>query len=173
MQRANVNHGKFFAILLAFFLPLLLAHLIYASGFKGKTSNLGQWADDHASVEKVIKSSDSKPLSLPQKWHLILWQQTPFDAAAQKHITQIDNLHILLRRDMDRLQPLVLTTQTPPKHATIPVIQVQQIPQEIAPGNWRSLVDPDGRIVLNYPQEQPIEDTMKDLKRLLKFRQDS
>ena len=170
MQRASINHIKFLSILMAFFLPLLIAHLVYASGFKGNTSNKGQWADTNLKVSS-LHTIDHQPVSLPHRWHVVAWQNTAFDDAFHKHMTQIDHLHTLLRRDMDKVDIMIFTTTQLPT-TTLKTRQLERFPAELSEGNWRSIIDPDGRIILHYPASQAIEDTLKDLKQALKFRRD-
>ena len=54
-------------------------------------------------------------------------------------MTQIDHLHTLLRRDMDKVDIMIFTTtncQPPPKTR-----QLESFPAELSEGNWRSIID--------------------------------
>ena len=159
------------ALFAGVFGPMLVAMLLYRTGWiEGGRSNHGELLDP-------IRPVSALSSELPQRsgvWSLAL--RVPdacVDATCRGHLDRLRRLHLLLNRDVARVERVLVTERAEDAVAALrepfPRLRV------VAPGSGTLgaegvavfLVDPLGNVVLRYGPEQIGEPLLEDLEHLL------
>lgn len=122
----------------------------------------------------ALPLADLQPAVDPQgRWLLVLAPGRDCPADCLRRIDELRRVQVSLYKEMDRVRRLVLVDGQP--SAELAAIGRQQPDLLIArrPASWSRLdavhvLDPQGRLVLDYPTDAPPRDIRSDLERLLK-----
>lgn len=118
--------------------------------------------------------ADLQPAADPQgRWLLVLAAHGDCAADCLRRIDELRRIQVSLYKEMDRVRRLVLVDGLP--SAELAALAKQQPDLLIAsrPASWDRLttlhvLDPQGRLVLDYATDAPARDIRSDLERLLK-----
>ena len=164
-----------------FFGPFLIAALAKYYGWfaVSETVNYGTLVKPAVllSDQTLTVSNKDKNIRLRDKWSLLLFIPDDCDSECLKSVREVEAIHLLLNRDIQRVQLLAVN-----KNDVEPGLYrndlkqdkaLQAIQQEIANAgqslSGSYLIDPKGFMVLTYPQVLDGKKLQKDLKRLLKY----
>jgi cytochrome oxidase Cu insertion factor (SCO1/SenC/PrrC family) len=166
-------------------LPFAIAGGLYLFGWQpARTANHGQLLDPPLPLPASgLLTPEGQPLAstdLGDKWLLLLSGEGPCDAACISRIDEMRRIQVSLNKDMGRLRRVVLSDQpNDPQINTLrqrqPDLLVAIVPPNWLPANNGSngyrlhVVDPQGRLIMNYPAEVAAKAVRSDLERLLKF----
>jgi hypothetical protein len=166
-------------IALLFIIPLLLAAWLYASGWRpGGTVNRGQLIIPPVDVSMIeLTPLNGGPVRrFGGQWTLVHTADAPCAADCLGRLYDTRQVRIAIGRDIDRVQRFVLLNSPAD---SLPEADREQHPDLImlrAPSGDEFpadgsvfLVDPLGNLMMRYAPDQPAEDILKDLKRLLKL----
>ncbi|MCV6591156.1 MAG: hypothetical protein OIF57_19345 [Marinobacterium sp.] len=164
--RAPLNRMTFWMIWLVGGGPLLLAMFLYFSAasdsglWSGQGSQKGELLQTGQTLEQwAVKDGQGNPLAATGLWQIVLAVPQHCTERCAWWQTQLVQLHRALGKNQQRVQWLSLEGARTEESAR------QQLEQQGA-GIW--LADPHGNLVLRYRLEQPPQDLLKDLRRLLK-----
>jgi hypothetical protein len=166
-------------------LPFVIAAGLYFIGWQpARTTNHGHL---HSPPQVLppggLRSADGQALptaELGGKWLLILSGNGPCDAACAARIEEMRRIQVSLNKEMSRLRRVVLTDRAgDPELAAARQRQPDLVIAE-APANWLPgssdvagyhlhIVDPQGRLIMDYPVDVAAKGVRADLDRLLKF----
>ncbi|WP_369600568.1 hypothetical protein AAIA72_12040 [Hahella sp. SMD15-11] len=113
-------------------------------------------------------------------WLLAVYSEGPCLEACREQALKMRQVNVALGKDQTRVVRRFLGEAVPVDHAVAPTLTLSPEQQtrlraqlraagiELRPLD-RLVVDPHGNVVLHYQASQPAEDTLKDLRRLLKL----
>ena len=166
-------------------LPFAIAGGLFLFGWQpARTTNHGQLLTPPLPLPASgLLTPDGRKLAtadLGGKWLLVLSGSGPCDADCTGRIDEMRRLQVALNKDMGRLRRVILSDQ--PSDAEITATRERQpdLLVAAAPPNWLPgasvsagyrlhIVDPQGRLLMDYPGDVAAKDVRADLERLLKF----
>lgn len=177
------KHGRRMFLLMfgIFFGPFLIAALAKYYGWFAitETVNYGTLVKPAVllSDQTLTVSNKDKSVRLRDKWSLLLFIPDDCDTDCLKSVREVEAIHLLLNRDIQRVQLLAVNkNDVEPGLYRNDLIQdeaLKTIQQEITKAgqslSGSYLIDPKGFMVLTYPQVLDGKKLQKDLKRLLKY----
>lgn len=177
-----------FLLAAIFVLPFLIGTGLFWSGWRpGKFSNHGELLQPPLDLPSDgLSRADGQPLptsSLLGKWLLVLPVSGECQAACLKNLQQMQQVHIALNKDQDRLQrvlissgaaaPAPLQTRFPDLALAVvaPANPVTPAWQRALAGTGQTvfIVDPMGKVIMRYAEPGDMRGVLKDLERLLKY----
>jgi hypothetical protein len=182
-QRSSVAMLALVVSLLA--LPFAIAGGLYLFGWQpAHTANHGQLLDPPLPLPASgLRTPEGQPLAtanLGDKWLLLLSGNGPCDADCISRIDEMRRIQVSLNKDMGRLRRVVLSDQ--PSDPQINILRQLQpdllvvmpmpnwLPGSAGDAGYRlHVVDPQGRLIMNYPADATAKAVRSDLERLLKF----
>ena len=166
-------------------LPFAIAGGLYLFGWQPvRTANHGQLLNPSLPLPASgLLTTDGQALAtaeLGDKWLLLLSGNGPCDADCTSQIDEMRRIQVALNKDMGRLRRVVLSDQMSDAEFSAarqrqPDLLVAAAPQNWLPGATGNtgyrlhIVDPQGRLVMDYPADAAAKDVRADLERLLKF----
>ena len=158
-------------VIALFALPFAVAGGLFYGGWQPeRTANRGALV-----VPPVaLPLADLQPAVDPQgRWLLVLAAGGDCTATCLRRIDELRRIQVSLYKEMNRVRRLVLVDGLPPAEL---VALGQQQPDLLIvrrPASWARLaaihvLDPQGRLVLDYAEDAPPRDIYSDLERLLK-----
>lgn len=166
------SHWRLFLLVGTLFaLPFAVAAGLFFGGWHPeKTANRGTLV----MPPLPLPLTDLKPAFDPQgRWLLVLNAGDECSADCLRHIDELRRVQVSLYKEMNRVRRLVLVDN--PFSAELAALARQQPDLLIArrPQSWGRLsaihvLDPQGRLVLDYATDAPPRDIRSDLERLLK-----
>ncbi|MCG2577437.1 hypothetical protein LZ012_10575 [Dechloromonas sp. XY25] len=122
----------------------------------------------------ALPLAELQPVVDPQgRWLLVLAGGRDCAADCLRHVDELRRVQVSLYKEMNRVRRLVLVDNEP--SAELTALARQQLDLLIArkPASWARIdaihvLDPQGRLVLDYTVEAPPRDIRSDLERLLK-----
>jgi len=166
-------------------LPFAIAGGLYLFGWQpARTAHHGQLLDPPLPLPASgLRTPEGQPLAtadLGDKWLLLLSGDGPCDMACVNRIDEMRRIQVSLNKDMARLRRVVLSDQ--PNAEAFATFRQRQPDLLVAtpPPNWLPggkgdsayrlhIVDPQGRLIMNYPADVTAKAVRSDLERLLKF----
>lgn len=166
-------------------LPFVIAGGLYLFGWQpARTANHGQLLNPPLPLPAGgLRAPDGQALAtadLGGKWLLLLSGSGPCDADCAARIDEMRRIQVALNKDMGRLRRVVLSDQ--PSDAEFaaarqrqPDLLVATAPPRWLPGTAGKagyrlhIIDPQGRLVMDYPANVAAKGVRADLERLLKF----
>jgi len=166
-------------------LPFAIAGGLYLFGWQPvRTANHGQLLNPPLPLPASgLLTTDGQALAtaeLGDKWLLLLSGNGPCDAGCTSRIDEMRRIQVSLNKDMARLRRVVLSDL--PNDAELiaarsrqPDLLVVTAPPKWLPGSTGDagyhlqIVDPQGRMIMNYAADVPAKGVRADLERLLKF----
>ena len=166
-------------------MPFVIAGGLYLFGWQpARTANHGQLLNPPLPLPASgLLTPDGKTLetaALGGKWLLLLSGNGPCDANCAARIDEMRRIQVSLNKDMGRLHRLVLSDQ--PSDAEFAAARQRQpdLLVATAPPRWLAgangtagyrfhIVDPQGRLIMDYPADVAAKSVRADLERLLKF----
>ncbi len=124
-------------------------------------------------VQPPVAVGRAAGLGLEGYWTIGYLTPDPCDAACGTRIHQLGQARLATGVERDRVRRLVLHPgdQVPPVADSRIVVDAAQawrpLPGGLEPGAY-FMVDPMGRLMMTYAPDQPADDLLKDLQRLLK-----
>jgi len=129
-----------------------------------------------------LKTTDGRPLAtaeLQGKW-LLLSGKGSCDADCVRRIDEMRRIQVSLGRQMGRLRRVVATDRIADGELAAALRQQPDLVLAEAPANWLPgsgddpgyrlhIVDPQGKLIMNYPSEVTTKGVRSDLVHLLKF----
>ncbi|HLO61482.1 MAG TPA: hypothetical protein VK165_00815 [Azonexus sp.] len=154
-----------------FALPFTVAGGLFYGGWQPeRTANRGTLV-----VPPVaLQLADLQPAVDPQgRWLLVLAGGGNCAADCLRRIDELRRIQVSLYKEMSRVRRLVLVDDLPSAELTTLARQQPDLLIARRPASWARLdavhvLDPQGRLVLDYTQEAPPRDIRSDLERLLK-----
>lgn len=166
-------------------LPFAIAAGLYFFGWQpAHTANHGQLLDPPVPLPASgLLTPEGRPLATAElggKWLLLMSGDGPCDAACISRIDEMRRIQVSLNKDMGRVRRVVLSDQpNDPQFLAFrqhqPDLLVATPPPNWLPGTTGDssyrlhLVDPQGRLIMNYPANVSAKAVRSDLERLLKF----
>ena len=166
-------------------LPFAIAGCLFLFGWQpARTINHGQLLNPPLPLPASgLQTADGQMLAtvdLGGKWLLLLNGSGPCDAECTGRIDEMRRIQVALNKDMGRLRRVVLSDQMSDAEFSAarqrqPDLLVAAAPQNWLPGATGNtgyrlhIVDPQGRLVMDYPADAAAKDVRADLERLLKF----
>lgn len=166
-------------------LPFVIAGGLYFVGWQPeRTTNHGELLNPPLPLPASgLFSTDGQPLAtgeLHGKWLLVLSGSGPCAADCASRIDEMRRIQVSLNKEMGRLRRVVLTDQpADPALASArqrqPDLVLARAPAGWLPGLPRPadyrlhVVDPQGKLIMDYPVDVAAKDVRFDLDRLLKF----
>ncbi len=166
-------------------LPFAIAGGLFVFGWQpARTTNHGQLLNPPLPLPASgLLTPDGRVLAtadLGGKWLLVLNGSGPCDADCSGRIDEMRRIQVALNKDMGRLRRVILSDQ--PSDAEFaaarqrqPDLLVATAPRHWLPGAGGAagyrlhIVDPQGRLVMDYPAGAAAKGVRADLERLLKF----
>ena len=167
-------------------LPFAIAALLYFVGWQPeRTGNRGQLRNPPVSLPAGgLRMPDGRQLAtveLQGKWLLLLNGRGQCAADCVQRIDEMRRIQVSLNKDMGRLRRVVLSDRiTDPEFAAAlqrqPDLVLAEAPPRWLPGSddddagYRlHIVDPQGKLIMDYAADIPGKWVRGDLERLLKF----
>jgi hypothetical protein len=166
-------------------LPFVIAAGLYFVGWQpARTTNHGHLhSPPQALPPGGLRSAYGQPLptaELGGKWLLMLSGSGPCNAACVERIDEMRRIQVSLNKEMARLRRVVLTDRAGDAELAAarrrqPDLVVAEAPADWLPGSGDTpdyrlhIVDPQGRLVMDYPVDVAARGVRADLDRLLKF----
>ena len=166
-------------------LPFLIAGGLYLFGWQpARSANHGQLLNPPLPLSASgLLTPEGQALAtaeLGDKWLLLLSGSGPCDADCANRIDEMRRIQVSLNKDMGRLRRVVLSDY--PSDAELAAARQRQPDLLVvtAPSNWLPgatgdagyrlhIVDPQGRLIMDYPAGVAAKGVRADLERLLKF----
>lgn len=181
-EQQKRGRRMFLLMFALFFGPFLMAALAKYYGWftVSDTVNYGSLITPAVQLSELplqVTNKDNKQVSLREKWSLLIFIPENCEDACVKSVREIEAIHLLLNRDIQRVQLLAIDNMDMEaglyRNDLEANANLQTLQQEfITVGQSLSgyyLVDPKGFLILSYPQELDAKKVQKDLKRLLKY----
>lgn len=183
-RSAKGRYTQLWILLLVALIPLVAALVSYFGGLAQPEERLNKGElvlQQLPLTQWNLTTTSGEPWQLSPQWQLLLVVPT-CQQQCQQWQYLLGQVKTSLGRDRHRVQPqLVLAPervsmadQSGIEHAQSMPLPQLSLPRlsspranAIAPGVW--LADPFGNLVLYYRMDQPPQDLVKDLKRLLKL----
>jgi len=166
-------------------LPFVIAGGLYLFGWQpARTINHGQLLSPPLPLPASgLQTPDGRELAtadLGGKWLLLLSGSGHCGADCSARIDEMRRIQVALNKDMGRLRRVVVSDQPNDGEFAAarqrqPDLLVATAPPRWLPGATGAagyrlhLVDPQGRLVMDYPADVAAKDVRADLERLLKF----
>ena len=166
-------------------LPFVIAAGLYFIGWQpARTTNHGHLHSPPPPLPPGgLRSADGQALptaELGGKWLLVLSGSGPCDAACAARIDEMRRIQVSLNKEMARLRRVVLTDHAGDAELTAARQRQPDLVIAEVPGNWLPgsdpaagyrlhVVDPQGRLIMDYPVDVAAKGVRADLDRLLKF----
>ncbi|NJD24259.1 MAG: hypothetical protein FIB06_02530 [Betaproteobacteria bacterium] len=164
-------------------LPFLVGGGLFVAGWQpARTVNHGRLLTPPVPLPATgLVAADGRPLptaDLAGRWLLLLPVGDSCNAACLARIDEMRRIHVSLYKNMPRLRRVVLATGIDPALASLagsqPDLVVASAPRAwlpVAPPGASALhvVDPQGRLVMEYAPDTDARAVRSDLERLLKF----
>ena len=180
---ADQKRGRrmFLFMFVLFFGPFLMAALAKNFGWFTSTDtvNYGTIVSPAKQLPETTYTLQNKDgsIALRDKWSLLFIVPTQCDQECIKGVRELEAIHLLLNRDIQRVQLLtinnanldlgVYTKALAPSDAVTALQNEFTQAQLGLKGSY--LIDPKGFLVLTYPENADGKKMQKDLKRLLKY----
>lgn len=175
-----------FLLAAVFVLPFLIGTGLFWSGWRpGKFSNYGELLQPARDLPaEGLKHADGTPFpntELLGKWLLVLPVNGVCEAICLKNLQQMQQVHIALNKDQNRLQRVLISSGTVAPVALqtrFPDLVLGVVaPADAAPwqhtlegsGKTLYIIDPLGKVMMRYAEPGQMRGVLKDLERLLKY----
>jgi hypothetical protein len=166
-------------------LPFVIATGLYFVGWQpSRTGNHGQLLNPPLPLPAGgLRSPDGQELAtadLNGKWLLLLSGSGPCASACALRIDEMRRIQVSLNKEMGRLRRVVLTDRASDPELAAARQRQPDLVLATAPDGWLPgagsrtgyrlhIVDPQGRLIMNYPEDAEAKGIRADLDRLLKF----
>ncbi len=166
-------------------LPFVIAGGLFVVGWQpARTANHGELLSPPLPLPASgLFGTDGQPLATAElhgKWLLVLSGSGPCTKECDVRIDEMRRIQVSLNKEMGRLRRVVLTDQpADPALASArqrqPDLLLARAPAGWLPGPPRPadyrlhVVDPQGKLIMDYPVDVAAKDVRFDLDRLLKF----
>jgi hypothetical protein len=156
-------------------LPFVIAAGLYFIGWQpARTTNHGHLHSPPPPLPPGgLRSADGQALptaELGGKWLLVLSGSGPCDAACAARIDEMRRIQVSLNKEMARLRRVVLTDHAGDAELTAARQRQPDLPGSAPGAGYRlHVVDPQGRLIMDYPVDVAAKGVRADLDRLLKF----
>jgi hypothetical protein len=166
-------------------LPFLIAAGLFFIGWQpSRTTNHGYLHNPPPALPPTgLRAADGQALptaELGGKWLLVLSGSGPCDAACAGRIDEMRRIQVSLNKEMTRLRRVVLTDRAGDAELAAARQRQPDLVVAEAPANWLPvsglatgyrlhIVDPQGRLIMDYPVDVAAKGVRADLDRLLKF----
>ncbi len=166
-------------------LPFIIAGGLFFVGWQpARTANHGELLNPPLPLPASgLLGADGQPLATAElygKWLLVLSGRGPCAADCASRIDEMRRIQVSLTKEMGRLRRVVLTDQ--PADPALAAARQRQpdlllarapagwLPGPPRPADYRlHVVDPQGKLIMDYPVDVAAKDVRFDLDRLLKF----
>jgi cytochrome oxidase Cu insertion factor (SCO1/SenC/PrrC family) len=183
IDQAQQKRGRrlFLFMFAIFFGPFLMAALAKYYGWfaLSDTVNYGSLITPPVNISdtKVTVVNSDKLIQMREKWSLLIMIPGDCDEHCLKSVREIESIHLLLNRDIQRVQLLAVNyadVEAGLYRNDLSKTSFQQgIGQEFNTAKLDMygtyLIDPKGFVILHYPQVLDGKRLQKDLKRVLKY----
>ena len=181
MNARNKNRLVLILIALLFFVPLLAAIVLNAQGWRPQeTSNTGTMIDppqDVNGVDVTLADGGKFAWSDPQRqWTLLALPGVQCAQSCRARLDEILRMRITLGRNAERLRVVYLgpeleqgfvTARTPLMSGRAPGNTFTPLRALATDGLALALVDPNGMLILRYPEGYIAYDVRKDIVQVL------
>jgi hypothetical protein len=166
-------------------LPFVIAAGLYFIGWQpSRTVHHGHLHNPPPALPSAgLRAADGQALptgELGGKWLLVLVGSGPCDAACAGRIDEMRRIQVSLNKEMARLRRVVLTDRAGDAELAAARQRQPDLVIAEAPANWLPgssdvagyrlhIVDPQGRLIMDYPVDVAAKGVRADLDRLLKF----
>ena len=194
-KTAPANRWVFVMLMLLFVLPVVLATLLYLTGWRPSSmGNHGELIQPVRQVEgRALQTLDGKPAHFSElrgKWIMVHFGSSSCPEECMKTIYYMRQVHAAQAKEIGRVQRVFIVTDTAlaeklkaklvdypempvwtgEKKALAEVLQSFGIEAgQPAEQQGIYLVDPLGNLIMRYPPETDPSGILKDLTRLLKY----
>lgn len=194
-QAAPARRGVLVLLVLLFVLPVVLATLLYLTGWRPSSSgNHGELIRPARQVEvRALQTLDGKPAhfgELRGTWVMVYFGSSSCLEACMKNIHIMRQVHAALAKEMGRVRRVFIATDRgeagtlQAKLTDYPEMGVWTGEKKALAEVWQSfgvaagqaaerqgiyLVDPLGNLILRYPPGTDPSGMLKDMTRLLKY----
>lgn len=166
-------------------LPFVIAAGLYFVGWQpSRTANHGQLLNPPLPLPADgLRLPDGQKLAtadLNGKWLLVLSGSGPCDASCARRIDEMRRIQVSLDKQMGRVRRVVLTDLASDPELAAALQRQPDLVLATAPDGWLPgagsrtgyrlhIVDPQGKLILEYPEDAEAKGIRADLDRLLKF----
>jgi len=166
-------------------LPFVIAAGLYFVGWQpARTTNHGHLHNPPPQLPAGgLRSADGRPLptaELGGKWLLVLNGSGPCDAACAGRLDEMRRIQVSLNKEMARLRRVVITDLAGDAAFAAagrrqPDLVIAEAPAGWLPESGKAvgyrlhIVDPQGKLIMDYPVDVAAKGVRADLERLLKF----
>ena len=148
------KHNKFItsALILVFILPLVAAHLLYATRdhFTFKTTESGKLFSPPIHVQSFPFFNNT----FLGKWQIIYISSIPCNASCQTMMSTLEKIHSALGKEKYRVEYRMVMA---PKN------------MQILPEGDIAIVDPQGWLIMHYPVQSDLKGLLRDMRQLLRL----
>ncbi|NNM14639.1 MAG: hypothetical protein HKO58_09950 [Gammaproteobacteria bacterium] len=185
LEQQKRGRRLFLLMFVIFFGPFLLAALAKNFGWfvQQDTVNYGTLLEPSVQVTdaSLQSSRNDQAVQLREKWSLVVSLPAGCADECIKTLREIEAIHLLLNRDIQRVQLLLIDdmdvevgvyTHELQNNPALEIVRKefsQAVPHDAHGLQGTYLVDPKGFLVMHYPQILESKKLQKDLKRLLKY----
>jgi cytochrome oxidase Cu insertion factor (SCO1/SenC/PrrC family) len=189
---------KFLALAALFAAPVVIATLLYSTGWRPQASvNLGELVQPPRPIKNVeLATADGHTLAfseLHHKWTMLYFVGDACNAGCEQALTKMRQAHLTQGKDSDRVQRALIVTSPLPKARLAALAQAHgdtlvltgsrsamadltkqfALPASARPATSGRVyvVDPLGNFMMSYTANAEARGMLKDLKRLLKISQ--
>lgn len=198
-QTTAGNRRTLWILLAVFFVPWLLGTGLYfyltETGIRPETTSKGTLIDPARPLEDVgLTTVDGEPVRLEDlkgRWTLVHIASSACEDPCPKNLYHMRQVRIALNKDIDRVQRLLVLTDTDRLETLRPLLEREYPQMKTATGtdqalsrfthqfletgsgreDWVFLVDPLGNLMMGFPPDLDPRGMLKDLKKLLKYSQ--
>jgi hypothetical protein len=166
-------------------LPFVIAAGLYFVGWQpSRTGNHGQLLNPPRPLPADgLRLPDGQKLAtadLNGKWLLVLSGSGPCDAGCARRIDEMRRIQVSLDKQMGRVRRVVLTDLASDPELVAARQRQPDLVLAAAPDGWLPgagsrtgyrlhIVDPQGKLIMAYPEDAEAKGIRADLDRLLKF----
>ncbi len=168
-RKSGLGGFTFWAVVLVFVLPLVLAVGLYVSR--------AYWPLESKTHGELLTPVQSLPLNFaaePRVWRIVLVRPDCLDAACKLELAKIVSVHEATGKDFDRVASVLVTfTHEVDKKLLENFKEVSWFELHSAESvdTGVFIMDPDGYLILKYALDAQGADLLQDLRHLLKVSQ--
>jgi cytochrome oxidase Cu insertion factor (SCO1/SenC/PrrC family) len=198
-QAATRNRRTLWILLAVFVVPWMLGTGLYfyltETGIRPETTSKGTLIDPARPLDDLALSTlEGEPLTLEDlkgRWTLVQIATSACADPCPQNLYHMRQVRIALNKDMDRVQRLLVLTDTERLDTLRPLLEREYPQMTVATGSeqavaaltgqvlgagperadWVFLVDPLGNLMMGFPPSLDPRGMLKDLKKLLKYSQ--
>ncbi len=168
------------ALMAVFFLPLLLASVLYMARdhWSLPTKQHGELINPPIEVQTLpLTTENGEPWQFDQEpllWRMLLVRPDCVDDLCQLQLAKLNSIHEATGKDFKRVGSLLITTSLDIDQKLIENFNYFNwliLPQSDLLTNGIYIMDPNGYIILHYLLDAPAKDMLEDLRHLLRASQ--